>query len=73
MDVESGDGRIKQGEWRSQVGMQSGSLQQIKPAKGGRRKIEANELRENLKNFLNSEAGSVSWQLDYVRSVGIRK
>ena len=73
MDVETGDGRIKPGEWRSQIGMQPGSLHQIKPAKGGRRKIEANELRENLKNFLNSEAGSVSWQLDYVRSVGIRK
>ena len=38
--------------------------------KGGWRKIVANELRENLKHFVNSEIGSVPWQVDYVKSVG---
>ena len=69
VDVEVGNGEIKDGEWRSQV-QHDGCLQPFNPSKGGRRKILANELRENLKDFLNSEFGSVCWQLDYVRSVG---
>ena len=52
------------------TGRTSWLLKLMKLPKGGRRKIVVNELRENLKNFVNSEIGSVPWQLDYVRSVG---
>ena len=69
VDVELADGKIKEGEWRSQAG-QDGYLKLMKPPKGGRRKVVANELRENLKHFVNSEIGSVPWQVDYVKSVG---
>ena len=69
VDVELADGKIKEGEWRSRAG-QDGCLKLMKPLEGGRRKVVANELRENLKHFVNSEIGSVPWQVDYVKSVG---
>jgi hypothetical protein len=69
VDVILADGTIKEGEWRARV-TSDGGLQSIKPMKGGRRKVEATDLRENLKEYVNSEIGSVSWQIEYVRSVG---
>ena len=48
---------------------QDGCLKFMKPTKGGERKIVANELRENLRQFVNSEIGSEPWQLYYVRIV----
>ena len=68
VDVELADGKIKEGEWRSQAG-QDGCLKLTKPLKRRRRKVVANELRENLKRFVNSEIGSVLWQVDYVKSI----
>ena len=68
IDVELADGKIKEGEWRSQVG-QDICLKLMKPPKGARRKVLVNELRENLNHFVNSEIGSVPWQFDYVKSV----
>ena len=50
--------------------IQDGCLRSLSISKGGRRKIVANNLREDLKTFLNSELGSVPWQLDYVRYTG---
>ena len=49
--------------WRSQTG-KDGCLKTMRPAKGGQRKSVANELRENLKHFVNSKIGSVKWRLD---------
>ena len=42
----------------------------MKSPKDVRRKVVANKVRENLKHFVNSEIGSVPWQLDYVKGVG---
>ena len=50
------------------TGGQDGYLKLMKSPKGGRRKVEANELWENLKHFVNNEIGSVQWQVDYVKS-----
>ena len=72
VDVESADGKLKEGEWRSQTA-ENGCFRPIKLPKGGRRKILANELRENLKHFVNSEIGSVPWQIEYVKSVGKKR
>ena len=69
VDVVLADGKIKEGERRSQAG-QDGCLKLMKPPKGGRRKVVANKLRENLKHFVNSEIESVPWQVGYVKSVG---
>ena len=68
-DIELADGKIKEGEWRSQA-KQDSFLRLMKSSKDGRRKTVANKLRENLKHFVNSEIGSVPWQVDYVKSVG---
>ena len=72
VDVELADDKIKEGEWMSEAD-QDGGLKLMKPPKSGRRKIVPNELRENLKHFVNSETGSVPWQLDYAKSVGETK
>ena len=69
VDVEFVDGKIEEGEWRSQAG-QDGCLKLMKPLKGSRKKIVANELRENLKHFVHSEIRPVPWQLHYIKSVG---
>ena len=66
------DAKIKEGECRSQA-RQDGCLKLMKHPKGGRRKIVANELRENLKYFVKSEIGSVPWQLDYIKSLEKRE
>ena len=68
-DVELAGGKIKEGECSVQAG-QDGWLKLMKPPKGDRRKVVMNELPENLKHFVNSEIGSVLWQVDYVKSVG---
>ena len=68
VDVKLADDKIKEGECRSQAG-QDGCLKLMKAPKGGRRKVVAKELRENLKHFVNSEIESVPWQVDYVKSV----
>ena len=60
VDVELADGKINEGECRLQA-RQDGCLKLMKPPKGGWRKIVANELRENLKHFVNSEIGSILW------------
>ena len=56
VDVELADGKIKEGEWRSQAG-QDGFLKLMKSPKGGRRKVVANERRENLKHFVDQYRG----------------
>lgn len=70
VDIETAKGEIKPGEWRSYISEGGGCLKNMNIAKGGRRKVVANEVRDALKTFLNSEVGSVSWQLEYVRIVG---
>ena len=55
--------------WRSQTG-QDGCLETMRPPKGGQGKSVASELQGNLKHFVNSKIGSVTWPLDYVRRVG---
>ncbi|XP_066925582.1 putative nuclease HARBI1 [Clytia hemisphaerica] len=69
IDIETFDGQIKEGQWRSRVQGDGGMLP-IKPKKGSRRKISAIELRNSLKDFVNSERGSLDWQLDYIRHDG---
>ena len=53
----------------SQTG-QDGCLKLMKLPKRWLEKIVVKDLQENLKHFLNSEIGSVLWQLNYLRSVG---
>lgn len=67
VDVESKDGKIKQGEWRAEKANRNGALQKINPVRGSRYSKDALEMRETLKTYVNSENGSVPWQTRYVR------
>ena len=46
VDLELANGEIKEGEWRSHT-QEDGGLQPLCLSNGGRRKIEANELRDS--------------------------
>ena len=65
IDSEYNDGTIKKGEWRSEV--QNGGFVDINPVRGSRYKKTALEMRETLKEYVNSENGSVPWQDVYIK------
>ena len=59
IDSEDKDGNFIPGEWRSQNGNTSewGSSQNIKPVRGSRPPVDALNVRNQLKDYLNSEEG----------------
>ena len=59
VDSENSSGEIKRGEWRSIVG-KADCFNPIARCKGGKHKEDANNMREALKAYVNSEEGSVS-------------
>ena len=67
LDSESNDGTIKAGEWRSTQSNDQGCFSHINAVRGSRYTKDALQMRETLKKYVNSEEGSVPWQLDYVR------
>ena len=69
IDSEDKHGNFVPGEWRSQneSAVQSGSFQSISAVQGFRSRVDALEVRNRLKNYLNRNERSVSWQTDYVR------
>ena len=72
IDCESRDGSIKKGEWRASSGKDSdvSAFQSLNPVRGSRYTKDALEVREALTQYVNSEEGSVPWQLAYVRRTG---
>lgn len=66
IDSENKDGTIKEGEWRS-TNNEDSALRRINPVRGSRYPKNAIEVRESLKEYVNSESGSVPWQTDYIR------
>ena len=70
VDSDDKDGNILPGEWRLLKGGGNNSntgLVDLPNVRGSRTRADALETRETLKNYLNSEEGSVPWQTDYVR------
>ena len=67
IDSESKNGDVRPGEWRSMAQLESSSLAYLPNVRGSRYRQNAVEMREALKDYVNSEAGSVEWQLDHVR------
>ena len=69
IDSEDKDGNIIPGEWRQQRPNeeQCGGLRELRPVRGSRARNDAVLMRDQLKDYLNSEEGSVPWQLQYVR------
>ena len=67
MDSEQANGEIVEGDWRKIVKPHDGGAFAVpKKAKGGRKALQAVEIQNKLKDYVNS-SGSVDWQLDYVR------
>ena len=69
IDSESSDGALKPGSWRNDLpeNQLHCALQNIPPLRGCRYRDECIHMRDSLKDYLNSEQGSVPWQMDYVR------
>ncbi|KAK3750218.1 hypothetical protein QZH41_015570 [Actinostola sp. cb2023] len=69
VDSEDTTGDVKPGEWRREVDG-GGTLGPLVPCRGSRHPQYAAKAREVLKQYLNSEHGSVEWQWAYVRNKG---
>ena len=67
IDSESNDGTIKAGEWRSIQANDQGCFANPNAVRGSRYTKDALAMRDALKNYVNSEEGSLPWQLDHVR------
>lgn len=73
IDSFNSSGDILPGQWRCSVsgdGNNGSAIQTLTPPRGSRYSNSAVEVREALKEYVNSDAGAVSWQWDYVRSRG---
>ena len=66
-DSEDSDGNIVPGDWRKDVQSGNSALEEIASLSGSRAKKSALDTRNALKDYLNSEEGSVPWQVGYVR------
>ena len=70
VDCEDKNRIIKPGEWRSVIANSrapSGCLQHIRSMRGCRQREEVLKMREAIMVYLNTGAGSIPWQNDYVR------
>ena len=65
VDSEERDGSIHLGEWRNRDNRQC--MEDIRPIRGCRNRLEVIQMREDIKTYFKSEQGSLPWQLDYVR------
>ena len=70
VDSEDSTGRIKKGEWRRIVAQGNAGLQPMARVRGSRYQNRAIEMRSAIMRYLNSDEGSVPWQLEYVRKTG---
>ena len=68
VDIPTGDGEIKVGEWRS-IKVDHNVLDPLNKLRGGHLKLEASEVRETLKEYFNTK-NILSWQVGKVRNVG---
>ena len=66
-DCEDSDGNIVPGDCRKDVQSGNIALEEIASLRGSCAKKSALDTRDALKDYLNSEEGSVPWQVGYVR------
>ena len=62
VDIQTGDGEIRAGEWRS-IKVDHNALEPLDMLRGGRSKLEARQVREKLKEYFNT-TNILSWQVD---------
>ena len=65
VDSESGDGSIYLGEWCNRDIAEG--FNNIRPIRGNRNCSEVVQMHDGIKEYLNSEEGSLPWQQDYIR------
>ena len=54
--------------WRNEVSASTnGGMANVPSLRGSRRSEDALHMRDSLMEYTNSDLGSLSWQLDYVR------
>ena len=70
VDSKNKTGQIKNGEWRKYYPDDGLCLKNINNVRGSRLSIASTKMRDALKEYVNSDVGSVEWQLKYVRSTG---
>ena len=72
IDSEDSTGNIVPGEWRNIVkkDSNSGALQNLRKARGCRINTSVIVIRDELKDYLNSEEEQVPWQWQHVRKNG---
>ena len=69
IDSRSSSGDIRDGDWRKICSTDNG-FQEIKKIRDSRHSKSSNDMRNGLKEYFNSESGTVEWQVKYVRSTG---
>lgn len=69
VDCEISNGDIIPGAWRGegQNDLQNGAFVPIPRVRRSRYKTDCIQMKDDLKDFFCSDAGSVSWQKEYVR------
>ena len=69
VDSEDKDGNFIPGEWRLQKenGLNNNSLVDLPCIQGSQSHQDALETRNELRDFLNFDKGSLPWQLQYIR------
>ena len=63
-------GDIRDGDWQKICLTGNLGFQEIKKIRGSRHSKSSNNIRNGLKDYVNSESGTVKSQLQYVRSTG---
>eukprot|EP00795_Rhopilema_esculentum_P004091 gene4091-20270_t len=71
IDSEDSSGCIIPGSWRNVMREDSIGLTNHPKIYGNRYTFEAEKTRQSFKAYFNGEAGSLPWQLNYVRSCGL--
>ena len=69
IDVERFDGAIKDGNWRNTIKHES-TLNSFTKAKVGKVSYDSKVVQSSLNNYLNSAAGQMEWQWDYIKRTG---
>ena len=67
VDSEDKESNFKPGEWRSLSSNYDGALVPVPNVRGSRSRENAPKTRDKLKDYLNSEEGSLEWQINYIR------
>ena len=68
IDSDRATGDIVPGHWRNEViASTNNGMANVPALRGSRCSEDALHLRDSLMEYTNSDLGSLSWQLDYVR------